>query len=50
VFQRVFQKQDIVFGTLLNYVQYFAEVGGFDALLQLFSMGMHPQEASDETA
>ena len=30
---RVFQKSEIVFGTLCNYVQYFAEIGGFDALL-----------------
>ena len=33
VIQRVAYKQELVFGTLSNYVQYFAEVGGFDALL-----------------
>ena len=40
VFNRVHEGQDIIFGSLCNYVQYFAEVGGFDALLQLFQMGM----------
>jgi len=41
---RVFQKNELVFGTLCNYVQYFTEVGGFDALLNLFSMGQEESE------
>ena len=40
VIQRVKSKEEIVFGTLCNYVQYFAEVGGFDSLISLFRMGM----------
>lgn len=43
--QRVYQRQELVFGTLCNYVQYFADIGGFDALLSLFKMG-YEQEAS----
>ena len=39
IIQRVQQKNEIIFGSLLNYVQYFAEIGGFDALLALFKMG-----------
>ena len=35
-----------MFGTLFNYVQYFAEVGGFDALLNLFRMGGKASAAS----
>jgi len=36
---RVYQKNELIFGSMCNYVQYFAEIGGFDALLQLFKMG-----------
>ena len=28
-----------MFGSLSNYVQYFAEIGGFDAMLACFNMG-----------
>ena len=44
--QRVFMKQELVFGTMSNYVQYFAEVGGFDALFSLLSMGCTTPEGS----
>ena len=46
VIQRVNAKNEIMFGTLFNYVQYFAEVGGFDALLNLFRMGGKASAAS----
>ena len=39
---RVQQRHDIVFGSLLNLVQYFAEIGGFDALFTLLQMGTAP--------
>ena len=29
------QKQNLVFGSLCNYVQYFADIGGFDAIINL---------------
>jgi hypothetical protein len=38
--KRVSSKNELIFGTLLNNVQFFAEVGGFDALINLFRMGM----------
>ena len=41
-YQRVNQKHQIIFGSLCNLVQYFAEVGGFDALLRVLQMGTAP--------
>lgn len=38
------EQNNLVFGNLLNYVQYFAEVGGFDALLAVLQMGMQTAE------
>ena len=32
---RVHQRQNLVFGSLSNFVQYFAEIGGFDAIINL---------------
>ena len=39
IIHRTNSKHEIVFGTLSNYVQYFAEIGGFDAMLACFKMG-----------
>lgn len=47
VIQRTNLKREIVFGTLSNYVQYFAEIGGFDAMMALFRMGMQPERAAE---
>ena len=44
VIQRVRAKNEIVFGTLCNYVQYFAELGGFDTMLNLICMGTSQEE------
>ena len=45
--RRVKQKNELIFGNLLNNVQFFAEVGGFDALINLFKMGMSAQDGEE---
>ena len=50
VIQRCNSKHEIMFGTLFNYVQYFAEVGGFDALLDLLKMGCTGVSKADVSA
>lgn len=42
---RVYEKRDIEFGYILNWVQYFADLGGFDAILSLLSMGLNDEKA-----
>ena len=42
VFENVRRKNEIVYGSLLNNTQFFAEIGGFNALIALFKMGMEP--------
>jgi hypothetical protein len=41
-------KNEVIFGSLLNYVQYFADIGGFDAMLALLQMGMSPAAGKDQ--
>lgn len=36
---RVIHKENLVFGQMLNFVQYFADIGGFDAVLGLLRLG-----------
>lgn len=53
---RVQAKQDLVFGSLCNFVQYFAEIGGFDAIINLFTFSadlsqvMPAEETKQESA
>jgi ubiquitin carboxyl-terminal hydrolase 9/24 len=42
---RVYEKRDIEFGYILNWVQYFAELGGFDAIFNVLSMGLNDEKA-----
>jgi hypothetical protein len=42
---RVLEKKDIEFGLLLNWVQYFADLGGFDATLAVLAMGIQDEKA-----
>lgn len=43
--QRVREKKDLDFGLLLNWVQYFADLGGFDATLAVLAMGIQDEKA-----
>jgi hypothetical protein len=42
---RVNDKKDIEFGLILNWVQYFADLGGFDAVLDVLSIGICDEKA-----
>lgn len=43
---RVIQSNNIIFGKLLNFTQYFAEIGGFDALIAALKIGSDNQLSS----
>lgn len=43
---RVHEKKDLEFGLLLNWVQFFADLGGFDAILAVLSMGIEDEKAT----
>lgn len=38
-------RQDLKYGHVLNWVQYFAQLGGFDAILRLLEMGLADEKA-----
>lgn len=46
VFQKVQTRHEIIFGSLCNYVQYFAEIGGFDAIANLFKVEEESKEGA----
>jgi len=37
--QRIVHKDNLVFGQMVNFVQYFADIGGFDAIINLLKLG-----------
>ena len=43
--ERVLIKKNIEYGYLFNWVQFFADLGGFDALLDVLQMGMNDEKA-----
>lgn len=45
---RVIHKENLVFGQMINFVQYFADIGGFDAILALLKLGTNVNEESKE--
>lgn len=45
---RIIHKDNLVFGQMLNFVQYFAEIGGFDAVLGLLKLGTVAAEESKD--
>ena len=38
-------RKDLKYGQLLNWVQYFAFLGGFDALINLLSLGLNDEKS-----
>ena len=44
--QRVKERRNIEFGQILNLVQYFAEIGGFDGVLSVLRLGMEDDKAA----
>jgi predicted Zn-dependent protease len=45
---RIIRQENLVFGQMINFVQYFADIGGFDAILNLMRLGTQPPEESKE--
>lgn len=43
--KKVNERKDIEYGYIFNWVQYFADLGGFDAVLNVLSMGMDDEKA-----
>lgn len=39
-------RKDLHYGNLLNWVQYFAELGGFDAVLTALNMGLNEEKST----
>ena len=37
--QRIVHKDNLVFGQMVNFVQYFADIGGFNAIINLLKLG-----------
>lgn len=48
--QRVIHKDNLVFGQMVNFVQYFADIGGFDAIIGLLSLGSNANEESKDAS
>jgi hypothetical protein len=46
--QRIILKDNLVFGQMINFVQYFADIGGFDAIIGLLSLGTNANEESKD--
>ena len=46
--QRIILKENLVFGQMINFVQYFADIGGFDAIIGLLSLGTNANEESKD--
>jgi hypothetical protein len=47
---RIIHKDNLVFGQMLNFVQYFADIGGFDAVLGLLRLGTQPSAEESKEA
>lgn len=39
-------RKDLQFGYLLNWVQYFAELGGFNAVLDALDLGLNEEKST----
>lgn len=42
--ERIYFKRDIIFGQFINFVNYFAQIGGFDSIIEYLKAGSQAEE------